>query len=92
MVYLDATDLPEEFWELNKRLFEELEQSGAGEFDGNEIGGGEAMLFAYGPDASRLFSAMEPILRSYTLCHNARCILRRGGPGSQEIEVKLSAS
>jgi hypothetical protein len=89
IVRLEITEVPEEFWELNKRLFEDLEGSGAGEFDGNEIGDDDATLFAYGPDANRLFSIMRPILGSYAFCRNARVSLRRGGPGSSETEVQL---
>ena len=32
--------------------------------DGNEIGQGEFVLYMYGPDAEKLFVAVEPILRS----------------------------
>jgi hypothetical protein len=89
IVHLSFVQLPEEFWQLNDRLYELLEQNGAGEFDGNEIGGGEATLFAYGPDARRLFSVMEPLLRSYPVCQNARVVIRKGGPGSPQTEVQL---
>ena len=89
LVHIDAVDLPEEFWQLNERLFEQIERSGAGEFDGNEIGEGAATLFAYGPDADRLFSVMEPILAEYALCRNARVVIRKGGPGSPQAELKL---
>lgn len=89
IVYLKFAELPEEFWQLNERLYEFVESSGTGEFDGNEIGEGEAVLFAYGPDSIRLFGVMEPLLQSYPLCQNARVILRKGGPGSQQTEVRL---
>lgn len=89
LVHLDATELPDEFWQLNERLYDELERSGIGEFDGNEIGDGEATLFAYGSDADRLFKVMEPILRSYSLCQNARVELRKGEPGSPQTELQL---
>jgi len=41
-----------------------VEKAGVGEVDGNEFGGGEAVLYAYGPDADALFKVMEPMLRS----------------------------
>jgi hypothetical protein len=44
-------------------LTEAIERAGVGAFDGNEFGGGEVMLFAYGPDADALFAVMEPVLR-----------------------------
>lgn len=40
-----------------------VEEAGVGEVDGNEFGGGEAVLYAYGPDAA-VFKVMEPTLRS----------------------------
>ena len=89
LVHLDAADLSDEFWKLNERLYKEIEESGTGEFDGNEIGEGVATLFAYGPDADRLFSVIEPILKGYELCHNARVEIRYGGPGSPQNEVRL---
>jgi len=89
IIHLDVTGLPDEFWQLNERLYGELERSGAGEFDGNEIGQGEATLFAYGPDAVRLFDVMKPILTSYGVCRNARVVLRKGGPGSPQTESRL---
>lgn len=49
----------------------------AGNVDGHEFGAGEAMLYAYGPDAARLFAAMEPSLRAFPL-RPARVVLRFG--------------
>lgn len=89
MVHLDATELPDEFWRLNEQLYEELERSGVGEFDGNEIGGGEATLFAYGSDANHVFAVMKPILTQYAVCRNARVVIRKGGPGSPQSEMQL---
>ena len=89
LIHIDATDLSDEFWQLNERLYEEVERSGAGEFDGNEIGEGSAILYAYGPDADRLFRAIEPTLRSYSFCRNARVVIRHGEPGSPQTELRL---
>jgi len=89
-VFLDVDPLPDEFWELQDRLHDKLDKSEVGEFDGNEIGVGSATLFAYGPDAGRLFQVMAPILREYSVCGNARVVIRKGGPGSAETEFQLS--
>lgn len=43
--------------EAQGRLTEAIERAGVGEFDGNECGGGEAVLYAYGPDAERSTTA-----------------------------------
>jgi hypothetical protein len=89
MVFLDVDPVPDEFWKLQERLYDELDKSDAGEFDGNEVGIGSATLFAYGPDAGRLFKLMEPILKEYPFCRDARVVLRKGGPGSPQTEVRL---
>lgn len=51
---------------LQKRLTTAIESADVGEFDGNEFGRGTAALFAYGPDASRLFAVMKPELRAFS--------------------------
>lgn len=89
LVSFEAEPLPDEFWMLQDRLYEEMDNSEVGKFDGNEIGEGTAELFFYGPDASQLFQAIEPILSEYPMCRNARVVLRKGGPGSPQRELRL---
>lgn len=64
-------------------------REGLGIFDGNGVGPGEATLFMYGPDAERLFAGIEKTLRAYPLCQNARVVIRKGGPGAEEREIRL---
>ncbi|MGW7539963.1 hypothetical protein ACWGKQ_02420 [Streptomyces sp. NPDC054770] len=52
-------------------------EADVGEVDGNEFGGGKAVLYAYGPDADALFKVMEPTLRSLPF-RPAHVVLRRG--------------
>jgi hypothetical protein len=87
LIHLDASKVTDEFWELQEKLYDVVGRSGAGEFDGNEIGKASATLFAYGPDAERLWGVMNSVLKQFTICDNARVVLRRGGPGSPETEV-----
>ncbi|MGX6600790.1 hypothetical protein ACWKSP_01435 [Micromonosporaceae bacterium Da 78-11] len=54
-----------------------IKSAGVGELDGNEFGGGEVVLYTYGPDASRLFSAMEADLRAFS-ARPAHAVLRYG--------------
>jgi hypothetical protein len=56
---------------------EATEKAGVGEVDGNEFGGGEAVVYAYGPDVDALFKVLEPTLRSLPF-RPAHVILRRG--------------
>ncbi|MFJ8745836.1 hypothetical protein ACIRL2_41570 [Embleya sp. NPDC127516] len=58
-------------------LIEAIGQAGVGEFDGQEFGGGEVVLYAYGPDADALFAAMAPALRALPF-RSAHVVLRYG--------------
>lgn len=95
LVYMDGQNLPDEVYEeydlstIEDQLIEVIEKGGLGEFDGNEIGQGEAILYMYGPDAERLFSGIESVLRAYPLCKGARVVVRSGGLGAPEREVRL---
>jgi hypothetical protein len=95
LVYLDATNLPDEVYKkydlstLEDQLIEAIEKNKAGELDGNEIGEGVTKIFTYGPDADRLFRSIEPVLKAYPLCRNARVVIRKGRPGAPETEVHL---
>ncbi|GLY75800.1 hypothetical protein [Actinoallomurus iriomotensis] len=76
---------------LQRTLAAAIEDADAGEFDGNEFGGGEAVLYAYGPHAGDLFTAMEPALRDSTI-RPAYAIVRYGtatDPGSREDLIRL---
>ena len=53
-----------DIYSLEDALEAKINQAGVGVFDGNEIGGGECVLFMYGPDADALFEIVLPTLRS----------------------------
>ena len=95
LVYLDGIGLPDNVYEkydtstLEDMLTPILEAEGLGECDGTETGPEETVIFLYGADADRLFSAVEATLRSYPLCKGARVICRYGGPGSRQREFKI---
>ncbi|SEK54185.1 hypothetical protein [Streptacidiphilus jiangxiensis] len=72
-------------------LREAIERAGVGEFDGNEFGGGDVVLYAYGPDADALFGVMEATLRGLPL-RPAHVVLRYGSaadPSAAEVRVEL---
>ncbi|HEX5995498.1 MAG TPA: hypothetical protein VFY84_10190 [Jiangellales bacterium] len=61
----------------------------AGEFDGSMLGPDRVQLFAYGPDADRLFAVMEPALRRFP-ARPAHATLRYGvSDDSQALERRL---
>ena len=50
---------------LQEQLTAAIAAADAGEFDGNEFGDDEVVLYAYGPNAARLFAAMQPALKGF---------------------------
>jgi hypothetical protein len=75
--------------ELGDRLREHVEAARVGEFDGDMIGKDRAMLYLYGPDADRLWEAMEGLLRSASLPAGAYVVKQYGPPGSPETRIDL---
>ncbi|WP_247706180.1 hypothetical protein [Streptomyces liliiviolaceus] len=70
-------DQREQIYEAERAMEAAVEKAGVGEIDGNEFGGGEAVVYAYGPDADALFKVLEPTLRSLPF-RPAHVLLRRG--------------
>jgi hypothetical protein len=78
-------DQRELVYEAEEVMATAVEEAGAGEVDGNEFGRGEAVVYAYGPDADVLFKVMEPTLRGLPF-RPAHVFLRRG---DSEARVEL---
>ncbi len=76
-------------YELESRLEEAVEGSGAGEFDGDEWGGGWCRLFLYGSDADRLFHTVLPALLAFDALPGSYLVKRFGSEGAQESVVRL---
>jgi hypothetical protein len=95
LIYLDGQGLPDHVYRdndlstLEDRLIQAIQAGALGEFDGNEVGPAETTLYMYGPDAERLFAGIESTLRGYPLSKNARVVLRYGGPGANQRELRL---
>ncbi|WP_369263507.1 hypothetical protein [Streptomyces sp. R35] len=82
--HLDCDDLGDpDQWSLvfaaERSMGAAVKAAGVGEVDGNEFGGGEVVIFAYGPDAETLYRAMEPGLRALPF-RPAHAVLRYGEP------------
>jgi hypothetical protein len=58
-------------------------EAGAGEYDGDEFGGGECILFFCGPDIDRLLAVLQPLLRRSPLCRGGHLV--RMVPGSDGV-------
>lgn len=66
---------------LSDALEAAINEAGVGEFDGNELGGGECKLYMYGPDADRLYAAVSPILADSRLVRGGYVVKRYGPAG-----------
>jgi hypothetical protein len=87
-----STDERDSIHELCSQLELCIERAGAGEFDGDEFGAGECTLYMYGPDADRLFGAVERQLRRSAHAHGGFVIKRYGAasnPAAREVRVEL---
>ena len=80
-------------FEVEEQLEAAVEAAGAGEYDGNEIAvdGSDGFLYLYGPDADRLYAAIEDVLGGATCLKNAVATLRYGPPedGVPQVQVKV---
>jgi hypothetical protein len=63
---------------LEDRLAAAIAAAKVGEFDGDEFGGGECVLYMYGPDADGLFSAIRAMLEAASLPAGSYAIRRWG--------------
>jgi hypothetical protein len=79
----------EALFKLEDAIATSIERSSVGEHDGNEVGGGEFVIYCYGPNADALFAAIEPTLRASPLSKGATVVIRYGKPGARQREVKL---
>lgn len=79
---------------LSDRLEAKIIDAQAGEFDGDEFGQGECVLFMYGPNADTLFAAIESELRASPLSRGGWAI-KRYGPAddatAEEVRIELDA-
>lgn len=71
-----------------EQLGDELEAAvlaaGVGEYDGDEIGGGEAILFFAGKDADKLLAVLTPLLKRNAYGRTAKATLQRGADADPE--------
>lgn len=65
-------------------------QPGLGEVDGNEVGSGTAIIYLYGPDAEKLWDAIEPTVRMLQPSPTTVTI-RPGEPGTPGRDIALRA-
>ncbi|MCY2956793.1 MAG: hypothetical protein NT107_07145 [Planctomycetota bacterium] len=63
---------------LAEQLGEAVLDAKVGEYDGDEYGGGECLLFFAGPNADQLYAVLHSILRTHQLGRGAMVQLQYG--------------
>lgn len=66
-----------------------VEEAGVGEYDGDELGGGECTLFFCGPDEDKLLTVLRPLLKRSPLCRGAM-LVRMVDDGTGEFTPQRS--
>ena len=81
----------EALFALQEEMMHAIKDAAAGEFDGDMFGEGECVLYMYGPEADRLFAAIEPLLKSCPLASGGYAIKRYGEAGDSDArEVRVA--
>ena len=73
-----SSDEQEAALALAEELGDAIASASAGEYDGEEFGGGRCVLYMYGPDADRLFMTIEPVLKRSEASRGGFAIKRYG--------------
>jgi hypothetical protein len=79
-------------FDFEDALSDAISAASVGEFDGNDLGGGECTFYMYGPDADKLFTAIQPVISTYQeLVAGGHALLRYGPPedGIREVKVEI---
>jgi hypothetical protein len=75
-------------FEAERVMAAAVADAGVGEVDGDEFGGGQVAVYAYGPDARALYAIMEPMLRELPF-RPAHVVLRHDSATGAESRVDL---
>jgi hypothetical protein len=87
-----SAEMRESIYELQGSLTDAINKAKVGEFDGDDFGQGECLLFMYGPNADLLFDTVEPILKQSPHAKGGFAIKRYGeatDPRAREVKIKL---
>lgn len=77
-----GSDNLQPIFDIGHQLEAALNETNAGDFDGNEIATdcSDGFLYIYGPDGDRLFETATPILEAHEFMKGAQITLRYGPP------------
>ena len=68
----------QEMHDLQDELERAIKRAKAGMLDGDEFGGGECVVFLYGPDADALWEAVAPVLEKRPFRKGSYAVRRYG--------------
>jgi len=77
---------------LEHQLSAVIENSSAGEFDGDEYGGGTCTMYMYGPSAERLLALTLPVLIAFHPPAGSYAIKRCGSSAEDEHRIPLDSN
>lgn len=89
-----GTDL-DPIFALEDALTEAINATAVGEFDGNDVGQGECILYMYGPDADALSAAIQPVIVAQRqMLAGGQMLLRYGPPedGVRETQIPIPSA
>ena len=75
-------------WDLEDALVERFDASDDGDYDGNDLGGSEMVLYMYGPDADRLLEVARPVLAGHGVPVGTYAIKRFGGVDEEGVRTE----
>lgn len=85
-----AEDEREKIFALEEKLIQSIEEFRAGEYDGNEFGGGHATLYMYSHDADVLYDVVIKHFEGLDFIQDSYIIKRYGPAGDPDVkEVKV---
>jgi hypothetical protein len=86
-----SQDERERIMKLQDEVAAAIDAAGVGQFDGDEWGGGECVLYMYGPDADRLFDTVRAVVTKLPPRAGSFAIKRWGDAGDASAkEEKVS--
>jgi len=71
------------------RLDAAIREAEVGEYDGDEIGGGECILFFCGPDVDAMLRVLQPLLKREPMCRGGHLVRMVEGPDGELQRTRI---
>ena len=70
-------------------LEDAIVEAGVGEYDGDELGGGECILFFCAPDIDQLVRVLQPLLKRSPLCRGGHLVRMVADADGEMVRQRL---